>query len=453
MKACSPLFFLFIVFLIGCQSGKLSQSAKESMTDGKQQVDSSEQLVTDSLNQILPNELKDLPTDTTGLKQQLSDIAEDSLRSIVPEINQVLDLDSAQIAGTVQQEILDELQVDAQSLQMVNELELDSTLLSQAVNKGNEAARKYLQEQTGIEAGQVSLDSTTYRQAREIAKSEAQSYFKEQTGADVELDSLSKEQLLAQSEEFIQNQIENSEYFKELQESLGNGQSILDQQNALIEAEKARLEQYMNQQAAREKLTSAAKEYVQQNASKISAAQSDLSELKKTYAKVPSAQDLSSAVKHTSLEESSFGERLQFGGNIGIGRVDPFSLDISPLLGYRFNKLFSAGLTGTYRAQFDRENLSLQQEDGTVYGYSLYVSHKVFRNFFGYIEGENKASRIKTENGTMVNWTKGLLLGIGREFGVSKKMTMQVLVLYNFLYDNQDEMYNSPLVIKTGFQF
>jgi len=50
------------------------------------------------------------------------------------------------------------------------------------------------------------------------------------------------------------------------------------------------------------------------------------------------------------------------------------------------------------------------------------------------------------------SWKESLLVGVGRKFKVAKWMEMQALILFNLLYDNQDELYSSPVVFKTGFR-
>ncbi|MEX2335666.1 MAG: hypothetical protein WD555_00170 [Fulvivirga sp.] len=44
------------------------------------------------------------------------------------------------------------------------------------------------------------------------------------------------------------------------------------------------------------------------------------------------------------------------------------------------------------------------------------------------------------------------MIGIGRKIGIAKWLEMQAMVLFNILHDNQDGLYNSPVIFKTGFR-
>lgn len=377
-----------------------------------QELRSVEQSVSDSTTVLLPESLKDFPKDSTK-------IVELGKRKVMDH-------------GSYPEGL--------------TEFKLDSSLLKQAATHGADQAREQLSKEYGLPFEEITIDSATFNSARQKAKAEAEKYILDQTGNTISLDSLSKEELLAQSGQLLEEQIEQTDYFKNLENTLSEQQGILD-------AQKARMQEYNSQKAIKEKMTSAAREFIQKHASEIQSLQTEMNDLKKVYSKVSDSEDLTTAVKQTSLEEERFGKRLVFGGNFNIGRSDPFSLDLSPLIGYRINTLFTVGISGSYRAQIEQDILSFQNGDQTTYGYSFFAAHKVYRQFFGYLEGENKATISKTENGQFTTWEQGLLGGVGREIIISTKLKLQVLVLYNFLYDNSSSLYNSPVVFKTGIQF
>jgi hypothetical protein len=427
--SANPLIVFLCAFLLllGCKSSQLPEVSQE----GKNLVSS----------------------EVKNLSEQAS--IEQEVQRVIPEELQPLQgqrLDSARIVNEVSQQVGDKLS-ETVDLPPVKKVSLDSTLLNEAVRHGAREAERYAQEKYGIAIESVQLDSSTYSEIQSHAKREAEKYILEHSGQNILLDSLSSQSLLNQSEELIAKQLEESDYFQELKNTIDSNEGFLYAQKDRLQSEKARLDGLIDQAALREKMTNAAKDFIQTNAKEIQSAQNQMNTIKQQYNKVSNSNDLSTAVKRTSLEEESLGKRLIFGGNFNVGRVEPFSIDISPLLGYRFNKLFSAGIAGTYRTQFERDDIQVKQGESTVYGYSLFVSHQVYRNFFGYVEGENKATSVKLEDGKSVNWTKGLLVGIGRNIKIGKEVNMQVLVLYNFLYQNSDQLYNSPLVIKTGIQF
>jgi len=47
---------------------------------------------------------------------------------------------------------------------------------------------------------------------------------------------------------------------------------------------------------------------------------------------------------------------------------------------------------------------------------------------------------------------KDSLKQVKTQLKVAKWMEMQALVLFNLLYDNQDELYAAPVVFRTGFR-
>ena len=49
-------------------------------------------------------------------------------------------------------------------------------------------------------------------------------------------------------------------------------------------------------------------------------------------------------------------------------------------------------------------------------------------------------------------WEQALLIGIGRNFKIARWLEMQALVMLNVLHDNQDHLYSSPVIFKTGFR-
>ena len=152
------------------------------------------------------------------------------------------------------------------------------------------------------------------------------------------------------------------------------------------------------------------------------------------------------------MEDEPLGKRLVLGGNFNISRTNPVNVDLSPVIGYKLNKLFEIGVTGIYRAQFEGSRSGIGTSERSVYGYSLFVSHMVFRNFFGYLEGENISRVMAEQEMERRVWDQTLLLGIGRKFNVTKWLEMQAIITYNFLHDSQDGVYDNPIVFKTGIR-
>lgn len=260
----------------------------------------------------------------------------------------------------------------------------------------------------------------------------------------VPLDSLSKESISKSLEQEAEKRFK-----KELE-----GMEV---PNDLFSAEKAELEKLKQQasidqakQQMKSKMTNHAKEFISKHAEKIQQIQGKMDHLKRKYSSVPNSNDLSTAKKRTSLKDKSLRKRLTFGGNFNISRTNPVQLDLSPTIGYRINTLFELGATAMYRSQLEADKTGVRANNERTYGYSAYARHIVFKNFFGYLEGENINRTQTIQDQSQRTWTQNLLLGIGREFKLTSWLEFQTIVTYNFLHDNTDGVYGSAVVFKTG---
>lgn len=236
----------------------------------------------------------------------------------------------------------------------------------------------------------------------------------------------------------------------------------LDAMKQLPESMLADLKRFRDAQAmkaeAKEVAVKKATDYFASHQDKLTEAQGMMSKLKKKYSYVPDSRDLSTAVKATSLKDESLKKRLVFGLGFQIQRTNPIALDLSPNLLYRFNKLFSAGISGTYRASLGIENNSSVAVNTAqdVYGASAIAQHKVWKGFFGYGEFQYLSTpMVDPATGTDLptrSWHKGLLLGIGKQMSLSKALKGQIIFTYDFLHTSASP---NPKAwnLKFGFQF
>ncbi len=235
----------------------------------------------------------------------------------------------------------------------------------------------------------------------------------------------------------------------------------LDALKELPESMLADLKRYRDAQAlkaeAKVMAVKKATDYFARHQDKLTEAQGMMSKLKKKYSYVPDSRDLSTAVKATSLKNEPLKKRLVFGLGFQIQRTNPISLDLSPNLLYRFNKLFSAGISGTYRASLGIENNSsvAVKTAQDVYGASAIAQHKVWKGFFGHGEFQYLSTpMVDPATGTDLptrSWHEGLLLGIGKQINFSKALNGQIIFTYDFLHTSASP---NPKAwnIKFGFQ-
>jgi hypothetical protein len=145
-----------------------------------------------------------------------------------------------------------------------------------------------------------------------------------------------------------------------------------------------------------------------------------------------------------------FRDHLYLAANVQMLSTQPLSIDFSPMIGYRFNKLFLAGIGGNYRQTFKD---SIPMLSPSVLGYKAFASYDLLRSFFMYGEFDrNSPGLSKAENGVKRVWKNAAFVGIGRRFIIHPKLEVTLLFMYNFLHENNDLVYPNAWNVKVGFQ-
>ncbi len=292
-------------------------------------------------------------------------------------------------------------------------------------------------------------NNETITQAKELSADAGQylgEYQKYQSYASMSSDSL-KQVAVERFEKEAQNKIMSSAEFKGYQKEM-------TQFTAMQNQYKSQLSDLNDSTARKEMLKQKAEEiamqYIQDNPGVLQAAQKKMNLLMKRYSSVKNSNDLSSAVKRTSLKGRTVRERLVIATNFQMLNIDPFTIDMAPQVGYRFNSLLSMGIGGIYRKTFKDTIPSLSPE---VFGYKGFVSYDVVKSFFAYGEYAQNSPGVKVQEGVSKRiWMPAALLGVGKKFAVHKKVDMTVTALYNFLYKNGDTLYSRPFMLRVGFQ-
>ncbi len=254
---------------------------------------------------------------------------------------------------------------------------------------------------------------------------------------------------------------------------LGEQTKELEALKGLPEEMLADLKRYQNEQAMKEalkqKAVKIATDYFEGHMDKLTKAQNTMSALKKKYSYVPDSRDLSTAVKATSLKNEPLRRRIKFGLDWQIQRTDPLSLDLSPYVLYRFDKLSSAGISGRYRVNLGIENnntiplqKTVQAQD--VYGLSAFAQYrfligkatvrKILSGFFAYGSFEYMSAARVSANGTDLKeraWYPGLPIGIGKQIRFSKALSGRIIFTYDLLH-NENSPNPKAWNIKFGFQ-
>jgi hypothetical protein len=201
---------------------------------------------------------------------------------------------------------------------------------------------------------------------------------------------------------------------------------------------------------AKKKAEEMAMNYFSENPGIMLPVQQKMNLLMKKYSVVPNSTDLSTAIKRNSLQGRTFKERLVLGGNFQIITLKPFTIDASPLIGYRFNRNFNAGIGGNYRQTFGD---TIQAISPSVLGYKAFTSYDLLKDFFAYAEfARNSAGIHAGETFSARSWKNAAFLGVGRKFRLHQKLEMTTSFLYNFLYDHNDPIYPKRWNFRIGFQ-
>ena len=270
-----------------------------------------------------------------------------------------------------------------------------------------------------------------------------------------DLQELRKQAFKNVEEHYVKKMLERQEFIQ-----LKEQQAEFDALKGLPAAYRKQYEAYKNGETIKnEALTKAVKEaqkMLAKHAPALNSAQADLAKLKKKYSSVPNSDDLSTASKRNSLKGKPLKSRLVLGGNFQVVTTNPVTIDISPVLGYRFNKDFYLAVGATYRARFSSADSTFIKtrygQDELTYGYRTFANYRFWKAFYVHVEYEKMSKEFEV-TGTdrfVRKWKPGALAGIGSEYTIKGTLKGNVSLLYNFLFDDNERVYQSPWVFRFG---
>jgi len=182
---------------------------------------------------------------------------------------------------------------------------------------------------------------------------------------------------------------------------------------------------------------------------KIQSAQKKLRKLKNKYSRLPSSVNTAGSEKRNSLKNTPFRKRIVLGGQVRIVTLKPFSIDAEPMAGYRINKLLRAGISGKYSFSTSRKTLPSGNLPEPAIGYGIFAEHTVYKGFFAHLQLERNIGIKANDNKTNYQWHNGLLLGIGKEYYITKKIHGTCLALYDTL-KKKKQPGSSPWQFRVG---
>ncbi len=155
----------------------------------------------------------------------------------------------------------------------------------------------------------------------------------------------------------------------------------------------------------------------------------------------------------------TFASRLYVGGNFGLGFGTFTSIDISPLAGYNFNRVFSAGIGGTY--MYYQYRYGNDSERASFYGARIFARAlplpEILPNIFlhGEYESINNERWVEGPIGNFEfkrTWTPAVPVGLGLRQPAGQNSYFTIMVLWNMLDDGTQasSIYGGPLIYRVG---
>ena len=146
-----------------------------------------------------------------------------------------------------------------------------------------------------------------------------------------------------------------------------------------------------------------------------------------------------------------FKDRFFTGGTIGLQFGTVTYLDVSPKLGYRVTKDFSAGIGATYIYINDKRYKG-HENKSNIYGGRVFGEYRIWENLLAYSEYEILNLEVQDDFFPYLPTRKNissLLAGGGYSQAIGGNSSAVILVLWNLL-DSKYSIYQNP-IIRIGF--
>lgn len=172
--------------------------------------------------------------------------------------------------------------------------------------------------------------------------------------------------------------------------------------------------------------------------------------------------DTTTAQNRRSEPTTSLGEKLWYGGNVGLGfqsfnNSSSFLFALFPMVGYKITDNLSIGP----RVGAAYQHLRSTARDGTIYKFNpveisgaIFSRVKVIPQIFGHIEYEIATDKQSFQNANGIPQIASRSVNnfyIGAGYTSGGRIASEISLLYNVLDDGTT--LNSPLVIRGGFTY
>jgi hypothetical protein len=163
---------------------------------------------------------------------------------------------------------------------------------------------------------------------------------------------------------------------------------------------------------------------------------------------------LATAVMHGQERPDTkvpFGQRLVFGGNIGLQFGRYTFVDISPLVGYKVTDQLIMGLGATY-IYYSVDDFPYKYSTN-IFGGRTYTKYYLMENLFAHVEYEILNMEVLDDLTYKLVRTNipSLFVGGGYRQMMGQRSAIELLLLYN-LMEERNSPYQNP-IIRAGFVF
>jgi myosin heavy subunit len=184
-------------------------------------------------------------------------------------------------------------------------------------------------------------------------------------------------------------------------------------------------------------------------------ARSRFDELKSKFPDLDNAAEMPD-FKPNEMKTKSFLQRLEFGSNIQFQRSNKFfpsTGDFAGQVAYKFHKNGSTGVGVSYKLGFGTGFNDIHFS-GQGVGLRSFIDWKLKGTFFlnGGYEQNYQPTYGGLPEGAGQAWTQSGLIGISKKYKINNKMKGNMMVLFDFLY-NQHVPRTDPVKVRLGYNF
>lgn len=157
------------------------------------------------------------------------------------------------------------------------------------------------------------------------------------------------------------------------------------------------------------------------------------------------------AAQERPKEKVPFGQRLIFGGNLGLQFGSYTFVDVSPLVGYKVTDQLIMGLGATY-IYYSVDDFPYKYSTN-IFGGRAFTKYYLMENLFAHVEYEVLNMEVLDDLTYKLVRTNipSLFVGGGYRQMMGERSAFELLLLYNVM-EERNSPYQNPIV-RAGFVF